>query len=88
MKNQNKKPDNKDSNDEEIIIKKNLNFNTEECETNDLVNKSGNINNTNFKTRKKQIKKNVKEIKLQKSCDRKNETPSQIIPKIKITKRK
>jgi len=88
MKNQNKKPDNKDSNNEEIIIKKNLNFNTEVCETNDLVNKSGNMNNTNFKTRKKQIKKNVKEIKLQKSYDRKNEVPSQIIPKMRITKRK
>ena len=88
MKNQTMNPDNKDSNDEEIIIKKNLNFNTEECETNDLVNKSGNINNTNFKTRKKQIKKNVKEIKIQKSCDRKNEVYSQIIPKMRITKRK
>ena len=88
MKNQNKKPDNKDSNDEDIIIKKNLNFNTEVCETNDSVNKSGNMNNTNFKTRKKQIKKNVKEIKLQKSCDRKNEVSSQIIPKMRITKRK
>jgi len=87
MKNQNKKPDNRDS-EEEIIIKKNLNFNTEVMEANDLVNKSGNMNNTNFKTRKKQIKKNVKEIKLQKSCDRKNEAPSQIIPKMKITKRK
>jgi hypothetical protein len=86
--NQNKKPDNRDINDEEIIIKKNLNFNTEVCETNDLDNKSGNMNNTNFKTRKKQIKKNVKEIKLQKSCDRKNETPSQVIPKMRITKRK
>ena len=88
MKNIGEKPDNKDSNDEEIIIKKNLNFYTEECETNDLVNKSGNMNNTNFKTRKKQIKKNVKEIKLKKSCDRKNEPPSQIIPKMRITKRK
>ena len=88
MKNQNKKPDNKDSNDEEIIIKKNLNFNTEVCEANDLVNQSGNMNNTNFKARKKQIKKNVKEIKLQKSCDKKNEAPSQIIPKMRITKRK
>jgi hypothetical protein len=88
MKNQNKKPDNKDSNDEEIIIKKNLNFNTEVCEANDLVNKSGKMNNTNFKTRKKQIKKNVKEIKLQKSCDRKNEGLSQIIPKMRTTKRK
>ena len=87
MKNQNKKPDNRDS-EEEVIIKKNLNFNTEVMEANDLVNKSGNMNNTNFKTRKKQIKKNVKEIKLQKSCDRKNEAPSQIIPKMKITKRK
>ena len=88
MKNRDEKPDNKDSNDEEIIIKKNLNFNTEVCEENDLVNKSGNMNNTNFKTRKKQIKKNIKEIKLQKSCDRKNETSSHIVPKIKITKRK
>ena len=88
MKNQTMNPDNKDNNDEEIIIKKNLNFNTEECETNDLVNKSGNINNTNFKTRKKQIKKNVKEIKIQKSCDRKNEVYNQIIPKMRITKRK
>ena len=87
MKNQNKKPDNRDS-EEEVIIKKNLNFNTEVMEANDLVNKSGNMNNTNFKTRKKQIKKNVKEIKLQKSCDRKNEASSQIIPKMKITKRK
>ena len=88
MKNQSKKPDNKDSDDEDIIIKKNLNFNTEVCETNDLVNKNGNMNNTNFKTRKKQIKKNVKEIKLQKSCDRKNEGLSQIIPKMRTTKRK
>jgi hypothetical protein len=88
MKNQSKKPDNKDSDDEDIIIKKNLNFNTEVCEANDLVNKNGNMNNTNFKTRKKQIKKNAKEIKLQKSCDKKNEFPIQIIPKMRITKRK
>ena len=85
IKNQNKKPD---TNDEEVIIKKNLNFNTEVCEVSDLVNKNGNMNNTNFKTRKKQIRKNVKELKLQKSCDRKNEPPNQIIPKMRITKRK
>ncbi len=52
MKSQNKKPDIKYTK-EEVIIKKNLNFNTEVIEANDLENKSGNMNNTNFKTRKK-----------------------------------
>lgn len=85
-----KKIMNNDDLGDEINVKKSLVFNNEENEYNDNKIKNDKINNTNAKIRKKQLKKSIKEIQRQKSCEKKieNQNRVEIIPENKIIKKK